>query len=93
MSAKITKKTQYNNQPTLFSDGVNIACRMDGGLLLAFISETPDMYIENFRTVMTKEDIIEFLDNLALATDHYPVKESPKQLEKKKVKRPIPVPE
>jgi hypothetical protein len=67
-------KTLLLNAPTAFTDGVNIACRTDGGILLQFISTTPDAIHENFRTIMTKEGAIEFIDDLADSLDHYPIK-------------------
>ncbi len=74
MTDKISNKITYSNTPTTFSDGVNIACRIDGSLLLQFISQTPDVWFENFRTVMGKDEIVEFIDDLASAIDYYPSK-------------------
>lgn len=61
-----------SNTPTAFTDGVNIACRIDGCVLLQFISETPSVVIENFRTIMNKDNAIQLIDNLAKALSHYP---------------------
>ena len=78
MSEKSDKKPkmQYSASPTLFSDGANIACRSDGGVLLEFVSSTPDRIVENFRTVMGKEEIINFIDSLSSALDYYPIKKN-----------------
>lgn len=70
-----TMKIQLSQTPTMFTDGMNIATRMDGSILLQFISGTPDRLIENCRSIITKETAINLLDNLAKAIDHYPVKE------------------
>ena len=79
-SDKPALKIRLSDTPTIFTDGVNIACRMDGGILLQFISETPDIIIENFRTVMVKDEAIEFLNNLAIALEHYPTEKPGKTL-------------
>lgn len=70
-----TMKIQLSQTPTMFTDGMNIATRMDGSILLQFISGTPDRLIENCRTIITKESAVNLLDNLSKAIDHYPVKE------------------
>jgi hypothetical protein len=74
-----TMKMQLSQTPTMFTDGMNIATRMDGSILLQFISGTPDRLIENCRTIITKDSAINLLDNLSKAIDHYPVKESENQ--------------
>ncbi|WP_027360576.1 hypothetical protein [Desulforegula conservatrix] len=79
----LSDNIKYSNIPTAFTDGVNIACRVDGSLLLQFISQTPDVWLENFRTVMGKEEIIELINDLASAIDYYPVKIDESQKKKK----------
>lgn len=69
-------KLQLSQTATAFTDGINIATRMDGCVLLQFISGTPDRIIENFRTIMTKEGATNLLDNLSKALNHYPTKEA-----------------
>ena len=70
-------KLQISQLPTMFTDAINIATRMDGSVLLQAMSGTPDRIIENFRTIMTKDGATLFLENLAKSLDHYPVKEKP----------------
>lgn len=90
MTDKITKSketvrsTLLLNTPTAFTDGVNIACRKDGAVLLQFISSTPDAIIENFRTIMTKDGVIELIKDLADSLDYYPVKKKTPQPKVKK---------
>jgi len=83
MTKSLSDNIKYSNTPTAFTDGVNIACRVDGSLLLQFISQTPDVWIENFRTVMGKEEIIELINDLASAVDYYPVKKEKPQKKRK----------
>lgn len=68
----IPKMLHLSNTPTAFTDGVNIACRVDGCVLLQFISETPAVAIENFRTMMNRDNAIQLIDNLAKSLNHYP---------------------
>lgn len=80
------------NAPTAFTDGVNIACRVDGCVLLQFISDTPAVAIENFRTIMTRENVIQLINNLAKTLNHYPTpdvpaSDSPNPATKKKVSK------
>jgi hypothetical protein len=83
-----TLKIQLSQTPTVFTDGINIATRMDGCILLQFISGTPDRLVENFRTIMTKEGATNLLDNLAKALDHFPIKEAgPDVTAKSKIKK------
>lgn len=88
----MTKKNDLiihsNHSPTTFTDGVNIASRNDGCVLLQFVSETPDCFVENIRTIMTKEGIIEFIDSLCMITDYYPTKISDEEAKKKVKKLP-----
>jgi hypothetical protein len=70
--AEKKRKTTYSNQPTSFSDGVNIAGRSDEGILLQFVSETPDSLIENHRTVMARDGAIELLKNLCYVLKYFP---------------------
>ncbi|QSV46239.1 hypothetical protein [Geobacter benzoatilyticus] len=88
MPEKAEVKIKLSSLPTMHTDGVNIACRLDGGILLQLISESPDGYYENVRTVFTKDSAIEFLENLATALDHFPVKQAPKASKAKKVSKP-----
>ena len=74
MEKQVETNTKTSFGPTTFTDGVNIGCRSDGGILLQFVSETPDFYVENHRTVMTKEGITEFIESLCAAIDYYPEK-------------------
>ena len=67
-----SKMLHVSNTPTAFTDGVNIACRVDGCVLLQFISDTPAVAIENFRTIMNRDNAIQFIDNLAKSLNHYP---------------------
>jgi hypothetical protein len=68
----VPKMLHLSNTPTAFTDGVNIACRVDGCVLLQFISETPAVAIENFRTMMNRDNAIQLIDNLAKSLNHYP---------------------
>ena len=72
----IPKMLHLSNTPTAFTDGVNIACRVDGCVLLQFISETPAVAIENFRTIMNRDNAIQLIDNLAKSLNHYPAPEA-----------------
>lgn len=81
MPKKDTRTLHSTHTATSFTDGVNIACRSDGGVLLQFISETPDFFIDNHRTVLTKEGATELIDNLCDAIDYYPTKEVTKEEE------------
>ena len=71
-SQTVKKMMHASNLPTTFTDAVNIACRVDGCVLLQFISDTPAMAFENFRTVMTRDNAVQFIDNLARILEHYP---------------------
>ena len=68
----VTKMMHVSNTPTAFTDGVNIACRIDGCVLLQFISDTPAIAFENFRTIMNRDNAIQLIDNLAKSLNHYP---------------------
>jgi hypothetical protein len=74
MEEKLTLKLQVSQSPTMFTDAINIAKRVDGSIYMQAVSGTPDRIIENFRTMMTNEGATNFLDNLAKALDYYPVK-------------------
>ena len=37
----------------------------------------PEVAIENFRTIMNRDDAIKFIDNLAKSLNHYPIPEKP----------------
>jgi hypothetical protein len=73
----IKKMLHVSNTPTAFTDGVNVACRIDGCVLLQFISDTPTIAFENFRTIMNKDNAIQLIDNLAKALNHYPTPDTP----------------
>lgn len=73
----VPKMLHLSNTPTAFTDGVNIACRVDGCVLLQFISETPAVAIENFRTMMNRDNAIQLIDNLAKSLNHYPMPDAP----------------
>lgn len=68
----VQKMMHVSNTPTAFTDNVNIACRIDGCVLLQFISDTPAIAFENFRTIMNKDNAIQLIDNLAKSLNHYP---------------------
>jgi hypothetical protein len=68
----VPKMLHLSNTPTAFTDGVNIACRVDGCVLLQFISDTPAVAIENFRTIMNRDNAIQLIDNLAKSLNYYP---------------------
>jgi hypothetical protein len=68
----VPKMLHLSNTPTAFTDGINIACRIDGCVLLQFISDTPAVAIENFRTIMNRDNAIQLIDNLAKSLNHYP---------------------
>ncbi len=68
----VAKMLHLSNTPTAFTDGINIACRIDGCVLLQFISDTPAVAIENFRTIMNRDNAIQLIDNLAKSLNHYP---------------------
>lgn len=79
MASEKKSEWQYSNAPTIYSDIVNIATRnSDDIVLLQFMSYLPDKIMENFRTMMTKEDVIEFMDSAAQILDYYPVKKTTK---------------
>jgi hypothetical protein len=59
---------------TAFSDIAQVAIRNDDIVYLQFFSDTPDAIIENFRTMMTKNNATKLLDILATTLDYYPVK-------------------
>lgn len=66
---------KYSNSPTVFSDIVNIGTRStDDVILIQFMSHLPDLLLENFRTMMTKEDAKNLVDNLTEMLNYYPVK-------------------
>jgi hypothetical protein len=71
---QIPKAFIQSTAATAFTDNIKVAVRMDGIVFLQFVSETPDITVENFRTMMTKDSIKAFIDVLVKATDHYPVK-------------------
>jgi hypothetical protein len=73
----VPKMLHLSNTPTAFTDGINIACRIDGSVLLQFISDTPAVAIENFRTIMNRDNAIQLIDNLAKSLNHYPGAVSP----------------
>jgi len=88
MTEKSAHKTILSNLPTMHTDGVNIACRIDGCILLQLVSDTPDGLIENIRTVMTRDSALELINNLAISLDYFPVKELPKPSRAKKSAKP-----
>lgn len=75
MNDKKTINLKISQTPTMFSDFVNIAIRKDGCILLQFASSTPDMLIENVRTIMPKDTGINLLDTLSKLMDYYPSKQ------------------
>ena len=75
----VPKMLHLSNTPTAFTDGINIACRVDGCVLLQFISDTPAVAIENFRTIMNRDNAIQLIDNLAKSLNYYPTPNVPAQ--------------
>jgi hypothetical protein len=76
-SQPVPKMLHLSNTPTSFTDGINIACRIDGCVLLQFISDTPAVAIENFRTIMNRDNAIQLIDNLAKSLKYYPTADAP----------------
>jgi hypothetical protein len=73
---QVPKMLHLSNTPTAFTDGINIACRIDGCVLLQFISDTPSVAIENFRTIMNRDNAIQLIDNLAKSLNYYPTSDA-----------------
>lgn len=71
-----TRPLIQSNTPTSFTDNVHIASRNDGIVFLQFISDTPAVLMENFRTTMTKAAVVRLIDTLSQVIDHYPIKKN-----------------
>jgi hypothetical protein len=60
-------KIEKLNAPTSFTDGIHIACRNDGLVLIQFFNKLPVEAIETHRTMMTVETAKKLLESLQSA--------------------------
>lgn len=63
-----------SNTPTSFSDNIMIAKASDGSILIRFISDIPDLKIENHRTIIRHNLAKKMIDILCDKTEYYPTK-------------------
>lgn len=73
---KQTPETLFANPAlqTLFSDRIMITRRNDDMVLFRFMSQVPEMHIEQARLVMTAEHARQVIDILTRLMEHYPQK-------------------
>ena len=63
-----------SNTPTSSTDLIRVARKEDGSLFLQLISDLPDGFIENHRTILAKKFVRNFIDSLCYLVDYYPTK-------------------
>jgi len=74
MNEKVEKETIYSQSPTTVTDGVKVAHRSDGSFLIQFLSDIPEHFIEQHRTVMSHEGVTKLIDVLTMLANYYPDK-------------------
>ena len=72
-----------SNTPTSFTDRVIVAQETDGLILMRFISHIPNLIIENHRTIIKPNIVINLINILCRITGHYPSKPRKKTAPKK----------
>lgn len=63
-----------SDTPTSFTDNIIIGKASDGSILMRFISDIPDLKIENHRTVIREGLAKKLIDILCNQTEYYPQK-------------------
>jgi len=70
------KKFFYKRSVEAFRDTKDGRVEIDGCVLLQLISDTPAVAINNFRTIMNRDNAIQLIDNLAKSLNYYPTAEA-----------------
>ena len=64
-----------SNSPTSFTDTIEISIRKDKSVLFRLLSFLPeDVVIENHRTIIRNENVVELINDLCEKTGYFPDK-------------------
>ena len=68
------KQILIKPESTSLTDLFRVSKRSDSSILIQFMSDLPDMMVENHRTVTSGGGAKKLIDVLCTLTSHYPVK-------------------